>query len=106
MERCNRTELYQVCRGAGLNPSPRASREDLIQLLLALRDRSSETHGIDLWRNGIKGFATQYYHVLQPQLTCPLRQSLDACKNCLDSQVVACLIEQGDKEHLIRLHRK
>lgn len=83
-----------------------ATRDTLIGLLTGALDPDNGTHDIDLWRRGLKGFVQDHWTILQPQLTCPIRQSIDACKSCLDVQVVSCVVEQGDYEGLIQLHRK
>src|SRR5262245_16995654 len=102
LRRCNRTELYQLCKRAGLNPRPGATHEELCELLRGDRAPSTETNEIDLWRPGLKGFVQQRCAVLQPQLTCPIRQNIDACKGCLDTQVVTCVVEQRTQEPLIQ----
>lgn len=106
LDRCNRTELYQLCVRAKKNPPSHASREELVQLFLGVKEPHTENHNIDLWREGIKGFVKEHFSVLQPQLTCPIRQDIDGCKGCLDVQVVSCIVEQKDCEPLIQLHRK
>jgi len=69
-------------------------------------EASDVTDEIDLWRSGLKGFVQEHWSVLQPQLTCPIRKDIDACKGCLDVQVVSCVVEQQECEPLIQLHRK
>lgn len=105
-DRCNRTELYQLCKRAGLNPPPGASRDEMIRYLIGMLDTVKETSAIDLWRRGLKGFVQEHWSVLQPQLTCPIRRDINACTGCLDVQVVSCVVEQGECEPLIQLHRK
>lgn len=103
---CNRTELYQLCKKAGLNPPTSASRADLIQYYLGEKEPPQEVNTIDLWRRGLKGFVSERWAVLQPQLVCPIRHDINACKGCLDTQVIACVVEQRHYEPLIQLHRK
>lgn len=91
---------------AQLNPSPKASRDELAQLFSGLIDETKEPTNIESWRTGIRGFVQEHWHVLQPQLTCPIRHDINACSGCLDQQVVACVVEQKDCEPLIQLHRK
>lgn len=105
-DRCNRTELYQICKLAGLNPPPGSARDTLIQYLTGILEPSLDVNDVDLWRRGLKGFVQDHWHILQPQLTCPIRQDINACTGCLDVQVVSCVVEQNESEHLIQLHRK
>lgn len=77
-----------------------------MRYLLGDLEQSGETHNIDMWRAGLKGFVEERWHVLQPQLTCPIRKDINACRGCLDTQVVTCLVEQRENEQLIQLHRK
>jgi hypothetical protein len=106
LSRCNRTELYQLCKQAGLNPYPNAQRQDLMALFVGQTEIPKETHEIDTWRRGLKGFVTERWATLQPQLTCPIRADINACTQCLDAQVVTCVVEQKKIEPLIQLHRK
>lgn len=106
LSRCNRTELYQICKLTGAKPPPGASRDDLIGYLTGVMEPSKETNDVDLWRRGLKGFVQDHWQILQPQLTCPIRQDIDACHRCLDVQVVSCVVEQGENEPLIQIHRK
>ena len=106
LQRCNRSELYQVCRKAGLVPPTGASRALLIDYLLGNVEGEKEPTSIDLWRNGLKGFVEANWAVLQPQLTCPIRANIDACYGCLDTQVMACVEEQGHYGSLIQIRRK
>jgi hypothetical protein len=106
LSRCNRTELYQLCKGAKLNPPPGATRDQLIGYLSGGLEPTKEINEIDLWRQGLKGFVEDHWSVLQPQLTCPIRQDINACQGCLDAQVINCVVEQRECESLIQLHRK
>jgi hypothetical protein len=90
----------------GLNPPPSASRRELCDLLLGFTESSTTESEIDLWRKGLKGFVKERWQTLQPQLTCPIRHDIDACKGCLDTQVVTCVVEQRHYEPFIQLHRK
>jgi hypothetical protein len=83
-----------------------SSKPYLIAYFLGQVDVPTERREVDTWREGLKGFVTERWQVLQPQLTCPIRKDLDACKGCLDAQVVSCVVEQRDYEPLIQLHRK
>lgn len=106
LARCNRTELYQLCKQAGYTPATGATRDELIDQLSGRIDLPTKTTEIDRWRQGLKGFVEQHWSILQPQLTCPIRKDINACNGCLDTQVVACVVEQRECESLIQLHRK
>lgn len=90
-EQANHTELYQLCKKAGLDVSPGMTRETLGQLLegsLSLKDATT----IDAWRDAIMAFINDFWPKLQSQITCPARsRDPKACYGCLDTQVVACL---------------
>ena len=105
IHRCNRTELYQLCRRAKLHPRTSASREELMSLLLGHMEGGNDPTSIDLWRKGLKGFVEDNRSVLQPQLVCPIRDDINACQGCLDTQVMACVVEQRDYEELIQIRR-
>ncbi len=105
LRKCNRTELYQLCKRAGLHPPTGATHTELAQYLLGEREVPQETNEIDLWRRGLKGFVEEKWAILQPQLTCPIRRDINACHGCLDAQVITCVVEQRTQETLIQLHR-
>lgn len=112
----NRTELYQLCRGKGLNVHPGSSREELMAYLTGELEPvplSEAEHPIDSWRLGIISFLSNYWTVVEPQLKCPARKlkhptepNPRPCFGCLDAQAIACVIQNpGRNEHLIRTHR-
>lgn len=114
--RLNRTELYQMCRGAGVNVTPSATREELIAFLTGEAEPqgvNEATHPIDSWRHGIIGFLGDHWSTLEPQIKCPaknLRHPTNPnprpCFGCLDAQVIACVSQNTIQvEHLIRAHR-
>lgn len=91
---------------SGLKPPSYSSKPYLVAYFLGFEVVPGERREVDTWREGLKGFVQERWAVLQPQLTCPIRADIDACKTCLDAQVVACVVEQRDYEQLIQLHRK
>lgn len=105
LHRCNRSELYQLCRRAGLLPPTDAPRDSLMGYLIGAQEGGKEPTSIDLWRRGLKGFVEDNWAVLQPQLTCPIRADINACTRCLDTQVMACVVEQREYEPLIQIKR-
>lgn len=107
LDRCNHTELYQICRRLGLPATPAMSREQLGELLVGELPAYVLAHPFDSWRHGLAGFVLSHWHVLQNQISCPLK-SRDpmSCFGCLDTQVVSCVVTNPKNEHLIQLHRK
>lgn len=107
LARCNHTELYQLCRQLGLPALPSMTREELATLMLGDTPAQTYPHPFDAWRNGLAGFVLSHWHVLQNQVSCPLRsQDPRSCFGCLDMQVVSCVVGNPKNEHLIKLHRK
>jgi hypothetical protein len=107
LETCNHTELYQLCRGKGLQVSPRMMRPTLIQAFLDGVLVQPEQNVFDSWRHGLTGFVFDHWNKLEPQLTCPIRsKDPRSCWGCLDAQVIACVEDNPKYEPLIRLHRK
>ena len=84
---CNRTELFQLCVGAGLSPDPSEPREALIGILCG--DPATTREPIDQWRRGLAGFVLDHWDKLEPQITC---------------QVITCVTQNKQNEQLIRLH--
>ncbi len=109
LEACNQTELYQICRKAGLSAHPTATRQHLIALLLGDEEPSINEfeHPIDSWRHAIMKFIDEHWSMLETQLTCPAKtRDPRSCFNCVDAQVVTCVVSNRDNEHLIQLHRR
>jgi hypothetical protein len=108
--RCNETELYQLCRRAGVRVHPSATKVELISYLLGENEPpplSEAAHPIDSWRHGLTGFVFAHWARLEPQLTCPIKsKDPRSCWGCLDTQVIACVSQNPQNEHLIELHRK
>ena len=107
-EQCNHTELYQICQRLHLNVHPGLSKGTLIALLLGEEEPSPEwTNAIDSWRHAIMAFLLDHWQVVRAQLACPAKTGDPlACFNCIDAQVVSCLVQNADEEHLIQLKRK
>jgi len=112
----NRTELYQLCRRAGMNVHPLTDP----RYLAAYLDGEVEpppcdetSHPIDRCRHAIIGFLDEYWARVHPQLKCPARnlnnpdetkRDRRPCFGCTDLQVVACIEQNGKNESLIRLY--
>ena len=94
LARCNHTELFQICRKAGIPVLPNYPRELLIALLEGFQEPQPVRHSVDDWRDAIMTFVDEYYAKLRAQLTCPAQtRDPKACYGCVDAQVYACLIE-------------
>lgn len=105
--RFNWTELYEMARRAGLNISPTHQREELISFLSGEAEPPSAVPEIDRWRYGIMGFLLAHWRAVETQLTCPAKtKDPKACFNCLDQQVISCLVQNKNDIGLIQLHRK
>lgn len=112
LEACNRTELYQLCRRAGITAHPATPRHTLISYLTGDEEPLSEDHPIDSWRHGIIGFIQEYWSMLETQLVCPAKDlrhpenpNPRPCFGCVDAQVITCVVDNAENEHLIQLHR-
>lgn len=104
LEMCNHTELYQMCRSAGIAVTPSMN---LAELKRAFTHGAMENNTFDSWRHGLTGFVFENWRVLEPQLTCPIKsKDPKSCFGCLDTQVTACLKSSERYEQTIRLHRK
>lgn len=124
-EACNRTELYQLCARVGLSASPATPREKLVSYLLGAENPPAVEHPVHVWRNGLVGLIQDYWTGIEAQLRCPAKElgppakegeppkpdpsdykSPLACYRCIDTRVIACLVENASHEGLIQLHRK
>lgn len=107
LDRCNHTELYQSCRRLKLPATPSMSRGELAALLLEELPETQEDNVFDSWRHGLARFVLDHWAALQNQVSCPLKsQDPNSCFGCLDTQVVACVIDNPKNEHLIQVRRK
>lgn len=106
-ERCNETELYQIARAAGLRVVASAKKDELIKFILGEVPPPPEANDIDEWRLAIMGFVIEHRKRLEVQLRCPAK-SMDprACFQCVDEQVVSCLVDNKTNLNLIKLHKK
>jgi hypothetical protein len=53
------------------------------------------------------GFLLDHWTVVRSTLECPAKTGDPlACFNCVDAQVISCLVQNPDDEHLIHLKRK
>jgi hypothetical protein len=103
----NHTELYQMARKAGLPVVPSMPNQQLVALLLGEEEPQQVVHELDRWRHGIMGFVIEHWRALETQLTCPAKsKDPRACFQCVDAQVVTCLVQNEPDLHLIRLHKK
>lgn len=113
-EKCNHTELLQVCYRAGLPAVPTNSREQLIALLEGIEEPQAQydEYIVNQWRDAIMAFVLEYWARMRSQLTCPAKtQDPRACYGCVDTKVYACLVENEAmqpmiEKQLIQLKRK
>jgi hypothetical protein len=104
---CNHTELLQLCVRAGLQVPPATPKEMLIAYLTGEEAPPAEKNNVDTWRHGIMGFLLDHWAAVRPQLSCPAKSGDPrSCFNCEDPQVISCLVDNPDDEHLIHLKRK
>lgn len=108
-EACNHTELYQLCRTAGIPVLPDYTRQQFIELLIGEVEPEKITeadHPIDALRHALMGFVEDHWAMLEPQLTCPAKtRDPRSCFGCIDGQVITCLVQNPENEHLIEIHR-
>ena len=107
-DQCNNSELYQICRTAGLPVLPTFPKERMIELLEGLEEAQDVEHVVDGWRDALKSFIDDFRPKLQSQLTCPAKDPNDPkpCYRCVDTQVYACLVTNSTCEQYIQLRRK
>lgn len=124
-EACNATELYQLCTRVGLMVSPAMPREKLVSYLIGEEVPPALEHPVHVWRNGLIGLIEDYWTSIEAQLRCPAKElgpptkegeppkpdpsdpkTPRACYRCVDTRVLACLVENAKHENLIQLHRK
>jgi hypothetical protein len=108
LERCNHTELYQLCREHDIKAAPSADNATLISYLLGEAEPpEGMINEVDSWRYGIMGFLLDHWDIVRSQLECPA-QSGDprACFNCVDAMVLSCLTDNEHNEPLIQLKRR
>lgn len=104
LSRCNRTELYQVCRRQGIKVSPATSKEQMIGLILGEIEETDTINEADLWRDDLMGFLLDHWQVVRGQLKCPARSGdPKSCYQCPDAQVISCLAQ--NRELLVKIRR-
>jgi hypothetical protein len=108
LEACNETELYQICRDAQIPVTPRATKQQMILYLLGEEEPPPLTHHeIDTWRRGIMAFLLDHWSTVRAQLECPAKSGDPlSCFQCVDAQVVSCVVQNASSERLIQIHRK
>lgn len=103
----NSSELYQAARKAGIPVLPDMTNQQMILLLLGEVEAEGVTHELDRWRHGIMGFLIEHWRMVSTQLVCPAKsKDPRSCFQCVDAQVVACLVQNETDIALIRLHKK
>jgi hypothetical protein len=101
----NHTELYQLCIQSGTPVIPSMTKEELIEALETDAGHH-ETNPMDDWRFGIMAYLIEHWKRASSQLFCPAKSGdPDACKQCVDAQVIHCLtinpgIESGVLQHI------
>lgn len=113
---CNHTELLQICARLGLKVSPATPSSRLINYLLGNEEvPEGSTNNIDAWRQALMDFLADHWQVLRAQISCPAKNLKNeelqpgekrACFNCVDVQVISCLVQNPANEELIQLKRK
>lgn len=116
LQRCNRTELYQMCRDAQIFIHPFTPKEALIGYLIGVYQPPAMTEQqqpVNRWRYALIGFLSEHWMRVHPQLKCPAKRMRDPdpqerlekpCFTCTDVQVMSCVVGNADHEDLIRRH--
>jgi hypothetical protein len=87
----NHTELYQLCRRAGLKVTPDMPKGTLMSVLEGEVEAHLE-NPLDELRDGLMGFILEHWKRLSVQLFCPAKSGdPKACFQCVDAQVIHCL---------------
>lgn len=111
----NRTELYQLCRKAGLAVQPSWEKDHYIAALLGA-ELPTAANAIDDLRDSLIMFIDEYWSTLQAQLKCPAKNlhspdptkvNSKPCYSCVDMQVVACVSDMSaaNQQRLLQLRR-
>lgn len=120
---CNTAELYQLCAHVGLVVSPATARDVMVSYLLGEEEPPPMVHPVHIWRNGLIGLIQDYWTGIEAQLQCPAKElgpparegdppkpspeeNKLACFRCVDTRVIACLVDNAAHEHLIQLRRE
>ena len=114
LQACNRTELYQLCRNAGMVIHPGSPREWLLGYLtgeLEPPPMQEDEHPIDKWRLAFISFLGDYWDKIHPQLRCharnfrhydPAQCDTRPCFKCPDAKVMMCVAENSANIEVIR----
>lgn len=106
LDRCNESELYQNCRRRGFVLLPNTPKDQLISYLLAEEEPPVDDHTIDTWRHKIMSFLIEHWAVVFSQLICPAKTKDPlACFQCVDPQVIFCVVDNKTNEPLIAAQR-
>ena len=128
-ERANDTELHMSCRSAGYDISPDTPRQDMIRMLKGeIEPGEGPVNPVDSWREALMEFLLDHWAQLRAQLQCPAKEletwteksgfgtlvsrkpglpaTRIACRSCLDSQVITCVVKNQTNENLIQIRRK
>lgn len=121
LERCNHTELLQLCRRNGFRLHPGTDRETMIGLLNG-EDLDWRPDPLDSARNGLIQLTRDHWRSLEVQLKCPLIELGPpeedtkpepnhpsfprACYRCPGARVVNCLVDNIEHDREITLRRK
>lgn len=105
---CNETELYQICRKAGIPVAPTTTKEKMIAYLKGDEDPPNVENVFDGWRDAIMRFLLDHWTIVETQLTCPAKSGDPrSCYQCVDAQVISCVVQQNPHDQkLIELRRK
>lgn len=113
---CNHTELYQLCRRLGMNINPATPNREMIAYLQGdVELPVGQSHNMDEWREALMAFLSDHWQVVRAQIDCPARNLMDeklepgvkrACFNCIDTQVISCLVQNPENESLIQAHKR
>lgn len=114
-DKFNYSELYQMCIRAKILVKPNAARVNLIAYLEGTEEppeMDEDDNIFNSWRTAFIGFLLEYWRQIETQITCPARALKDPknpnprpCFNCIDTQVVVCLLQNHEAESLIEPHR-
>jgi hypothetical protein len=67
-----------------------------------------EDHSIHCYRHALIDFVRDYWKKLATQITCPMKDlptNPRPCFGCLDTQVIACIVNNKENEKLIESYR-
>lgn len=107
LDGCNHTELHQICQRLGLRVSPALPKQELIALILGGAAGPAPLDVVDELRFAIMDFLLDHWTLVRSQVQCPAKSGKrDACFQCTDAQVIACIVRSPKNEQRIQLKRK